>query len=226
MLLGEGFQQTVLTLDYGSVTEQVARATGHSSVDLAVWFQKGASGVFGTMSVQGTHVQKCLGYRVRRNGQAPEGHMFFIDARACGKPICARIFETSIFRVEDFLDELGVLLPARYEARFSGGEPVGGDPLVLKFLPCTSVLIWIVYLPPDLPILEDAEQSGDDEPDEDGRDDDTCERSSSSSRRRGSGTLAVNRKRPSSAIELEADGSHTHREDKHEAVSVFEGVSV
>ena len=142
LLLGSQFTQQVVDLEYGSVTEQVARATGLPAVNLKVWFQKGASGAFGTMNVQGMHVEKCLGYRLCSKDDVV-GNLLFIDARACGKPVCCRLVETCIFRVEDFLDLLGISIPMHYTARFSGGDPVGGDPMVLKFLPSTSVTIWV-----------------------------------------------------------------------------------
>ena len=143
LLLGEGFTQSVATLLYGSVTQQVANAVGSSAPDTYVWFQKGGREVFTKMCVQGIGVDKCLGYRIRSNEPGQPHHMIFIDARALGVPVCCRLFDQAVFRVEDFLDAIPASVPEGCEAHFSGGEAVANDPLVRKFPHCTSVTIWV-----------------------------------------------------------------------------------
>ena len=115
--------------------------------------------MFGTIAVQGLHVEKCLGYRIRSLDAAPCGNMLFIDARACGKPVCCRLFKTCIFRVEDFLEELGTSFIC-CEVRWR--YPVGGDPLVLMFQPSTSATIWVEHVAPELPICDDSSQDAED----------------------------------------------------------------
>ena len=125
LLLGSDFAQQVLELEYGPVVPQVAAAVGMPPSGLQVWFQRGPSGVFGCISVYGRSVQKCIAYRSRSTSEPEEGHMFFLDARCLGRPVCSRMFQTCIFRVEDLLETLDFSLPSTFEARFSGGVPVG-----------------------------------------------------------------------------------------------------
>ena len=150
LLLGEEFQQSVLELAYGSVTRQVADAVGITAIDTTVWFQRGPSGIFGPISVRGVMVEKCIAYRCCET--VPVGVVLFIDPRHLGKPVCSRLFATSIFRAYDFLDAVDVCIPDRYEVRFSGGDPVAGDPMVLKFTHCASVNLWVVDTAPGVPL--------------------------------------------------------------------------
>ena len=162
LLLDDRFGQTLIELQYGPVCPQVAAVAPCEASDVKVWFQKGPSGVFGNIGVQGRVVQKCLGYRVLDTARDHPGHMVFIDARQLGIQICCRLFSQTIFRVEDFVAAIGARVAGGFEARFSGGHPVGGDPLVQQVEHCGSVTLRVHWTSPLPPPTIFSEESGDD----------------------------------------------------------------
>ena len=141
-LLDAAFGQHPLQLDFGPVSPQVAAVIGGPASDLCVYFQKGPSGLFGSMCIYGAVVNRCLAYRHRST-------VPFLDARFLGKPVCSRFFRSRLLRVEDVLEAIDFSAPRYYEARFTGGVPVGGDPLVLRFDHCGSTTVWVVNTAPN-----------------------------------------------------------------------------
>ena len=81
-------------------------------------------------------VDNCFAFRHRSQLLEEHNHMLFTDARVLGKPICSRLFGRRLFRVEGIMDE----------ARFTGGVPVGRDPLDMRFDHCGSAMLLIVNL--------------------------------------------------------------------------------
>ena len=150
LALGEGFEQTLVDLEYGPVTPQVASAVGTSAVDTAVWFPKGSDVDFGCISVQGRIAKRLLGYRPHRVAAGDPRHVLFLDARTLGKPVCCRLYSQTIFCVEDLLESLDVYLSERYTARFfgRGADPLDGDPLVKRVHHCAVVTIQVAHVEP------------------------------------------------------------------------------
>ena len=211
LLLGAGFEQRILDLDYGPVSPQVARATGSTAPHVSVWFQKGPVPAFGRISVEGTAVTKCLAYRPSTLQDGGPHHLVFIDARTLGKPICCRLFSQCVFRAEDFLEALDLQMSPRFTVRFSGPEadPVGGDPLVRKVKHCSSVTLQVALVEPGSPLTSDGWDS--DECPDDADEDEARLGGPASSRSSGpAGAIAPRRSRSRSPPRREHSDKRTH----------------
>ena len=163
LLLDDSSGQTLIELQHGPVSPQVAQAVSCTAADVRVWFQKGPSGVFGNISVQGRAVQKCLGNRVVPNAPDQPHHMVFIDARQLGVPICCRLFHQTVFRAEDFVEAVQARVPGGFEARCAGGQPFAEDPLVRRVEHCGSVTLWVEWTRPVPPPPVFSEESDPDD---------------------------------------------------------------
>ena len=173
LLLDSIFGQHPLVLHYGPVAPQIAAVTGFAPSEIAIWFQKGPGRVFGQMSAYGSTMTKCIAFRERSTLEPKHGPMLFIDARGLGKPVCSRIMRSFPLRVEDLLEAIEFSLPRHYEAHFTGGAPIGRDPLVLRFDKGGSATIWVVNLQPGFfPDLGDDDTDDGYDEDEGSRDDD------------------------------------------------------
>ena len=142
LALGPDCRQVIIDLTYGRIAPQVATAIGSNPASLQIWVQKGPSGMFGDIAVCGRAVRKCAAFRFRAHLPDDRRLMIFVDARRVGKPICSFLSPMTLLRVEDVLEALELAMPRGFTAYFSGGHPVGGDPMVLRVENCDSLTVW------------------------------------------------------------------------------------
>ena len=125
LLLGVGFEQTVLDSRPGPLLPQVEAVTGIPCADILHWVQKG---LFEDVAVQGRAVHRAIGIRDRRLAAPGEPCMVFIDARTLGKPLCCRAVPHGRASIQQLLQLIDVDLPATLQPEIVGGNLVSGQP--------------------------------------------------------------------------------------------------
>ena len=138
LLLGSGFDQTVLDVGPGPLSPQVAEAAGIPQEFVTCWVQQG---LFEVAAVQGRPIHRAIGVRDGRITR-PCPCAVFIDARTLGRPLCCRALPSSEVSVDYLLQSIEVQLPPELKPEIVGGDIVWGQPELRRFRHCSTIILW------------------------------------------------------------------------------------
>ena len=148
VLLGFGFDQILLTLEFGSVPRCIARLLGIPFAHVYIQRQRYC---FDKLTVAGRRPTHCFGFRNLADMHRPfQGIGVFFDARPIGRPLCFREIQESTLTPAQLCAWLQVDVPEGYRPFCSGGVSTAADDGSFTVAHGNTILVWVDTVEPRL----------------------------------------------------------------------------
>ena len=171
LFLGFGFDQFLLTLEFGSVAQFVSEAFGVPREHVYILRQWPC---FDQLTVAGRSVTHCCGYRnLGDMGRRFVGTGLFLDPRPLGRPVCFREVGSPLLSPSQICLWLQVTTPNGYAPFCAGGSLPGSAAHSFLVNHGDTILVWIDCIQPPPSIAspvndQDSAESTTDASDSDG----------------------------------------------------------
>ena len=146
LFLGFGFDQFLLTLEFGSVAQFVSEAFGVPREHVYILRQWPC---FDQLTVAGRSVTHCFGYRnLGDMGRRFVGTGLFLDPRPLGRPVCFREVGSPLLSPSQICLWLQVTTPNGYAPFCAGGSLPGSAAHSFLVNHGDTILVWIDCIQP------------------------------------------------------------------------------